>query len=352
MKFSCAAVIAATLLLAGCAGPASPAAVKSPAVSGASPAQSPISSAAGAGDKVRFGVNATSTSTVLYWLTQSAGIFARNKLDVQLLPSAGRTSLNAVIAGDLEGLALGGPQTVLIAIQHGAPLHIVAVPSDVYNVIIVATDGIASLADLKGKRIGGQSETAIDVTGIKRALHEAGLESGKDYEFVDTGAAASGSGVVAALLAHQIDAAPLDDVTSRLALQQKGYHVLLDMADPKAHIRSAFSVVALRDDFMQQHADVAQRLIDSLLQGMAYMRDHKTETEEVIKTRWKIDDSAQVESIYTRQVELLAKDPTPAIDELTDAATYVPKGTTTIPSSQLTAAIDPRLAQNAQKHAG
>ncbi|HLG73431.1 MAG TPA: ABC transporter substrate-binding protein [Chloroflexota bacterium] len=351
MRYPCVTALAAAILLAGCAGQAGPAAVQSPAGSAAGAASAASPSGTGAADKVRFGINGTSTSTVLYWAAQSAGIFARNRLDVQLLPSAGRTSLNAVIAGDLEGLALGGPATVLIAIQHGAPLHIVAVPSDVYNVIIVAADGINSLDQLKGKRVGGQSETAIDVTGMKRVLHDAGLEAGKDYQYVDTGAAASGNGVVAALLAHQIDAAPLDDVTSQQALQQKGYHVLLDMADPRANIHSAFSVVALRDDFVQQHPDTAQRFVDSLLQGMTYMRDHKAETEQVIKTHWKVDDPAQVDSIYNRQIELLAKDPTPTKDELADAATYVPKGTPPIPASLVSSAIDPRLAQAALKQA-
>lgn len=346
----------AGMLLAGCSGsgggasPAGGAGSPSGAVT-AKPA-SPGAGASGAPEKVRFGVNSTSSSTTLYWLSQSAGIFAKNGLDVELAPSAGRASLDAVVAGQLDGLAIGGPQTVLIAIQHGAPMHIVAVPSDVYNVIVVAPESITSLDQLKGKRIGGQSETAIDVTGVKRALHDVGLEAGKDYEFVDTGAAASGNGVVAALLAHQIDAAPLDDVTTQVALKQPGFHVLLDMADPNAHIRSAFSAIAFRDNFIQQRGTAAQKMMDSLVQGMAYMRGHKAETEAVIKERTKIDDPAQLESVYARQVQLMAKDPTPASEEFTDAATYVPKGTSAISSSQVAASFDPSFAKNAVAHAG
>ena len=356
MRFPALASLACgAILLAACGGSASPASSPSaggqgPVAASASSAQSPALSSSGAATKMRFGINTTSVSSSLYLLIQSAGIFAKNGLDVDLVQSAGRTSLNGVIAGELQGLSLGGPSTVLIAIQQGAAMHIVAVPSDVYNVIIVSTDNITSLEQLKGKKIGGQSETAIDVTGIKRALHDVGLDAGTGYQFVDTGAAGSGTGVLAALLAHQIDAAPLDDVTTQAAMKQKGFRVLMDMADPNLHLRTAFSVVALRDDFVQR-GDTAQRFVDSLVQGMAYMRDHKTEAVAAIHTQTKIDDPAELDKVYARQVQLLAKDVTPVQDEFADAITYVPKGTAPIPASQMASSLDPRLAQAAVKRA-
>jgi ABC-type nitrate/sulfonate/bicarbonate transport system substrate-binding protein len=157
--------------------------------------------------------------------------------------------------------------------------------------------------------------------------------------------------VLAALLARQIDAAPLDDVTAKLALKQNGFHVLLDMADPKLHLRTAFSVVAFRNDFIQR-ADIAQRMVDSLVQGMAYMRAHKAEAEAVIKTKANIDDPAELDSVYTRQIQLMATDPAPAQDEFADAISFVPKGTQPISASEVAASIDPRLAQNAAKYLG
>jgi ABC-type nitrate/sulfonate/bicarbonate transport system substrate-binding protein len=345
-------LIGATLLLAGCGGQASPAASSASAGGAPKPAASTGGAAASApagNAKVRFGINNTSISSTVYWMAQSAGVFTKNGLDVQLDPAAGRTSISSLVAGNEDGIAIGGPQTVLIAIQQGAPIRIVDIPSNVYNVIIVTPNDITSLDQLKGKRVGGQSETGINVTGLKRALKGVGLESGKDYTFVETGAESSANGLVAALLAHQIDAAPLDDVTAAQALKQGGYHVLLDMADPKANIQSAFSVVPFHNDFIQQHHETAQKLVDSLFQATQYMAGHKDETEALLKKQYKLSDPAQIDETYQRQVQLAAKDQTPTVANLTDAATYVPNGTTAIPQSQLEKSIDAEFATDAVK---
>jgi ABC-type nitrate/sulfonate/bicarbonate transport system substrate-binding protein len=328
--------LAVTVLLMGCSGRSG---IASPSAG---------SNAAGsASNRVRFGANNTSLDSTLYFLTKSAGIFSKNGVDVELHPAAGAASLNALIAGEVDGIALGGPQTVLLAIQNGAPLRIVAAPSSAYNVVIITPTNITSLGQLRGKRVGAQSETAINAQGMRRALHDAGLEAGRDYEFLVTGASGSANGVFAALVAHQIDAAPLDDFNARKAVNEGGFHSLLDLASPDAYIVAAFSVVTFRTPFIQQRPDLVQKTIGSLIEGVRYLREHKPEGLAVIKSRASIDDPALLEATYQRQVQLLAQAPIVTTDQFSDAVRYLPKGAQPIGGEQLAAALEPRFVDDA-----
>jgi ABC-type nitrate/sulfonate/bicarbonate transport system substrate-binding protein len=309
-------------------------------------AASPAGSAAG-GNVVKFGANNTSLDSTLYFLMQSAGIYARHGLTVQLVPAAGAASLDSLIAGETDGIAIGGPQTVLLAIQNGAPLQLVAAPSHLYNIEIVTPNSITSLAQLKGKRAGAQSQTAINAQGMRRALDDAGLQAGRDYEFVVTGASGSAGGVLAALVANQIEAAPLDDFNARKAAQQGNFHVLLDLASPEAHIDAAFSVVTFRKAFIQQHPDLVQKMIDSIVDGVRYMREHKPETIAALKSRAGLDDPALLEATYDRQLHLLAKAPSISKDFLADAVRYVPKGAPPLTDELVAGALEPRFVDDA-----
>jgi ABC-type nitrate/sulfonate/bicarbonate transport system substrate-binding protein len=330
--------LALAVALSGCAAPWAappPSASAPPAASGAS--------------LVRFGVNNTSLDSSFYFLAKSAGVFAKDGADVQLQPAAGAASLNSLIAGEADGIAIGGPQTVLLAIQSGAPLRIVAAPSASYNVIIVTPSSITSLAQLRGKRVGAQSETAINAQGMRRALHDAGLEAGRDYEFAVTGASGSANGVLAALLAHQIDAAPLDEFNADKAVSQGGFHKLLDLASPEAHIVAAFSVVAFRQPFIQQRRDLVQKTVDGLIDGVRYLKEHKAETIDLIRSRSRVDDPVILDATYARQAQLLAKAPVVTPDEFADAIHYLPAKAQPISDQQLASSLDPSFVEDAVK---
>jgi hypothetical protein len=47
------------------------------------------------------------------------------------------------------------------------------------------------------------------------------------------------------------------------------------------------------------------------LQGEAYFKQHKDDSENLLKTMFKISDPAQLDETYTRQGQLMAKDITP-----------------------------------------
>ncbi len=325
------------LLLAGCGT--------------ASVAGPPGTSAAAAtrGNALHLVANATSVDSTLEFLTQSAGIFAKNGLNVTLDGMSGQASMDALIAGHVDAVAHSGPQTDLSAIAGGAQLKIVGTLLSVYNTIIVAPSSITSLDQLRGKKVGGQSALGTNVQGMRRALQNAGLKEGTDYTFVSTGNSAGTQGAYAALVAHQIDAAPLDDQYARKAVADGTFHALLDLASPEANISSAFTLLTFRQEYIQQHPDLTQKAVDSLMEGVRYLHDHKAETEALMKSHSKIDDPVELEASYQRQVLILSKAPLPTKEQFDDVLATMPKDAPKISESQLVSYLEPRFVQDAIK---
>ncbi len=325
------------LLLAACSS--APAAISSGSGGGASASST----------TVRLGTNATSVDSTVVSLTQSAGIFSKDGAKVDIQGMNGSAAVNALIAGEIDGVAHSGTQLVLSAMANGAPLKIVAVVSHVYNVILTAPNSITSLDQLRGKKVGAPSGTSVNAAGARHALQNIGLVAGKDYELIETGTNGGLAGAMSALVSHQIDAAAIDDQFSRKAIEQGGYHALLDLASPEANVSTASQTLVFRADFVQQHPDAVQKTVDGLMDGIHYLRDHKAETQALLKSRSQIDDPGQLDETYQRQVQLLAKAPSPSKDQFTDIIATMPKGGPTISDAQLSSFIDAHFVEDAVK---
>src|SRR5205823_11050392 len=128
------------------------------------------SAATPAATTLKLGANATSVDSSFVFLTQSAGIFARHGLNVDIQGMNGSASMNALVGGDLDAVMHSGTQLVVAGIANGSQLKIVAVMSHVYNAILVAPNDIASLDQLRGKKVGAPSGTSTQSQGVRHAL--------------------------------------------------------------------------------------------------------------------------------------------------------------------------------------
>jgi NitT/TauT family transport system substrate-binding protein len=350
MRFSALALVA-IFLLSACGGTSALPSNASVAAtgSGTSGSAQPVASSplAAANAPLKLGANATSVDSTFVFLTQSAGIFAKNGLSVDIEGMNGSASMNALVGGDLDAVLHSGTQLIVAGIANGSPLKIVAVISNVYNAILVAPTDITSLDQLRGKKVGAPSGTSVQSQGVRHALANLGLTAGKDYQLIETGTNGGVPGTMAALLARQVDAAGLDDQFSAKAVAQGGYHVLLDLADPSVKVSTAAQTLTFRTQFIDQHPDVVQKTVDSLMEGVRYMKEHKAESEALMKSRSKIDDQASLDQSYDRQVELLAKAPVPQKDQFTDIIATLPKDTPSVTDAMLNTFLDTKYVDDA-----
>jgi len=336
---SLAALALASILLAACGSAAG-----IPASAGALGANAANASGTVA---LRTAINGTSPSATYEWITKDAGIFAKHGLDVSLTAMAGTPAMNALIGGDVEYVIHAGPQLVLAAYASGTPLKVVAAFERVYDLELVVPNDVSTIEQLKGKRIGTSDLSAESATAALGLLREHGLNEGRDFQLIQTGSQGSNAGIVAQMLTHQVDAAALSPTFADQAVAQGGYHMLVDFASTDIH--TASQVLTFPAPYVQQHPDVVQRTVDALIEGVQYFKGHKDEALAAMKSHYRLDEGTQLESLYQRQVQLIANLPTIAKEDLAGPAAELPKDVSPLTDDRLAALVDDRFVQDAAK---
>ncbi|MFI5267777.1 MAG: ABC transporter substrate-binding protein, partial [Chloroflexota bacterium] len=172
---------------------------------------------------------------------------------------------------------------------------------------------IKTAADLKGKKVDlGTVGSAVDVA-TKIGIRQLGLDPDKDVVYVTTGAH---SAATAALMNGAIQGR-MDNPPGSVELDAKGFHPLLDMAAQK--IPAANSTIVVTRAYLNAHKDVAQKFIDSIVQGTARARADRAFTVKELQKYYKSDDTHAMEVAYDFWVnEVIPPLPFAKPDQFTD----------------------------------
>jgi NitT/TauT family transport system substrate-binding protein len=271
-----------------------PTAVAKPAgTTAAAPATQPTTAGAGSGPAVALHVSYSNliADNLPEWQAYESGIFKKNGLDVKLDNIASSTGIPAVISGDVQIAHLGGSET-LSAAAAGADLVIVAITGPVYPFVFMAPASITSTDELKGKKIGVSNIGSSSDIATRVMLSKVGLDPEKDVTIVPVG---SLQNRMAALLSGAIDggvAQPPDQI----ALEDKGFHVLYDLAAQK--LPSVGDCVVVNRQWLNSHKEVVQKYMDSLVQAIAFSKKNKDASIPVLGKYLQNDDQRALGVTY------------------------------------------------------
>ena len=216
----------------------------------------PSSSQAQEGRRLRAGYTSLSGNMLPLWAARDGGYFKKHGLDFDLISMpSGNEGMSALIAGELEFLAIAGSTTASAAVG-GA--DVVALGTTVERLVafLVVAPSIQKSEELKGKSVGiSRFGTSID-TGARMAIQHYGLEPIKDVSIVQIGAVSS---ILSAMRGGRIQAAILT-YPSIIQARREGYRELLDIASlgtPYAStgITVRRSYLSRLDDFSHGHAE-------------------------------------------------------------------------------------------------
>lgn len=143
-----------------------------------------------------------------YAAAEELGLFKEQNLAVKVLVFQGAGALLPQVASKRVTFGYPVSEPVISSYFNGKdplPLRYFynGTPSQTMEYTVLADSPIKTLADLKDKKIGVGSLTWGTIPGSRAALREAGLEPGKNVEFVAVGVLGSG---FQALRSHKIDA--------------------------------------------------------------------------------------------------------------------------------------------------
>jgi len=223
----------------------------------------------------------------------------------------------------LTSAALRGGDTVMLAgVVNKGLQRILTVPE------------IKIPADLKGKRVGVTRIGAVSYVVLQMMLQRWKM-SVNDVQVMQVG---SSPNMLVSLDKKGLEAAVLT-IPSMFVAEDRGYRVLIDMAD--TDIYYLHTMVGSTRAYVKNNRDKVVRYLKGYLEGLAFAKQHKKESIDIVKKKLRISGPEQERNLE-RSIDLLATKyyeavPYPSLRGVETVLGYVekdnPKAKTTDPKS-------------------
>lgn len=250
-------------------------------------------------ERVRVAISNFSASYISLYLAQKRGYYAEEGLIVEIILMAGLTSTRALIGNSVE---LGSASNPTAAVQ-GAKLKMLMVFNDKPPGMLIAQPSIKSVAELRGKRIGGSTVGSLEYGWMKELLPKFGLQLEKDVTFVPVG---STSTRFTALKAGTIDASPLSPPANFLA-QDAGFPVLLRTAD---HLEDIQASIVATDERLARQGEMVRRFMRATVKGNRFYLANRQQGISAIMEFTRHKDRDLMSRVYDEHMKTIARDGT------------------------------------------
>ncbi|HET9917225.1 MAG TPA: ABC transporter substrate-binding protein [Candidatus Binatia bacterium] len=261
------------------------------------------------GRRLRAGYASLSGNMVPYWAAKDAGLYKKYGLDIDLIAfPSGNEGMAAMIAGEIEFIAIAGSTTASAAIG-GSDVVSLAITTERLVTSLMTIPSIQRPEELKGKAVGiSRFGTSID-TAARMAIQHFGLEPIRDVSLVQAGAVSAN---LAAMRGGRIQAAILS-YPSIIQARREGYRELLDIAS--LGVPYASTGITVRKSFMGQRRDVVVNYMKSILEATARIKRDKAFTIDIMMKYFRTKDREMMDETYEVSVnKYLRRVPTPTAE--------------------------------------
>ena len=254
---------------------------------------------------VRIAFNGFGGIVPLY-LGQDVGLFKKQGLNLEMIfIPGGSLSLQALIGKSLDLLLTGGPPVVNGYLQ-GAKIKIIGGVTNLLPYMFVATGGIRSAEQLKGKRIGISRFGSNTDYVVRLALNQFAL-SPNDVQIIQVGGSQAR---LVAMKSGAIHATVLSPEESVVA-QKMGYGILLDFIEKGIEFPHV-NVVA-RDDYLETQAQTVRGFMRAYIESVRFYKTHRAEAVSKIVFLSKLPDRQMAEVIYDNSLRATPDDGKPTL---------------------------------------
>lgn len=250
-------------------------------------------------DRVRVAISNFSASYISMHIAQKRGYYSEEGIILEIILMAGLTGTRALIGNSVE---FGSASNPTAAIQ-GAKLKILMVFNDKPPGGFMAQPGIKSMAEVRGKRVGGSTIGSLDYGWLKEVFPKFGLQLEKDVNFVPVG---STSARYTAMLAGSIDAASLGPPSILLA-QAAGYLMLFRFSD---HLEDIQASIVATDDRLARQGDLVRRFMRATVKGARVYLANRQEGIASIMEFTRQKDRDLMARVYDDHMKTIARDGT------------------------------------------
>jgi len=255
---------------------------------------------------IKIGIGVSSIGRFLPLVAQSAGLFERQNLTVEIVNQKDEEKAVPDIVAGKTPIGTPNAPSLIFSVLEGNDIVIVGGLLNRPAFFLVADPAIAAVAELKGKRVGINQPRRMAGMVMLALLERWGLRMDSDLELVDQGINDRSYEV---LVERQIDAALLPPEKAFLA-EAQGFRVIADSLELDCH----WVPLATTRRFLRDNRQSVKKICSIYAESI---RLFKTQPKETIKeiTRWlpALANQPQViEKCYKLFAELFEPSLTPS----------------------------------------
>jgi len=261
-------------------------------------AMSALAPRSDAQDKISMGLSSVSALHTATWVAQERGLFRKHNIDAEIIVTGqgGTAGIAALLANDIQMVSSAGDLLAAAALRGGDTVMVAGVVNKGLQRILTVPD-IRTPADLKGKRVGVTRIGAVSHVVLLMMLQRWKM-SPNDVQVMQVGTSPN---MLVSLDKKGIEAAVLT-IPSMFVAEDRGYRVLLDMAD--TDIFYLHTMIGTTRNYIKNNRDKVSRFLKGYLEGLAFVKQNRKESIEIVKKKLRI--GAEQERNLERSIELLS----------------------------------------------
>jgi NitT/TauT family transport system substrate-binding protein len=243
------------------------------------------------------------TDDVVFLVTQGARLFEKNGLKTELIAITGASpSSSALSRGEID-IDARSPVNAILARLRGLDFTFVAATLNYLDYTIITRQGVNTVADLKGKKIGIVRFGGKTDLLVRYLFRQLGLEPIRDFAMIQVGPPPARIG---ALQTGAIDATVLPPGQSYTAVKMG----LKTMDIPYAPFLSG--IIAVRESFIKEERATLMRFLRAYTEGIHFFLTRKEDSLKILSRAYRNSDMAYIEHLYrTHQQHQIGRKPFP-----------------------------------------
>jgi len=274
------------------------------------------------------------------WISVDAGYFKKRGLDVTARYLPAQEGIPALLTGQVQMAAIGGPDGLSAAAQ-GAKLKYVANFSPVYTFQFWVRPQFASVAKLRGQHVGVSSTTGSLYAATVLALQELGLTP-SDVAITPLGSVPN---VDSALLAGSIVAAA-SHPPATYHYKKQGFVDMVDLAEKR--IPNVNTGLVALDSYISANPKIVQDVVDAVVEALHREKTDKAYAEQELREHMGIKDQAVLDFTYNFYANEVAPSvPMPETSQLEAAKRALSVKNPKVKTVDLATMIDQRFVKAA-----